>query len=222
MRLCDTYDVPDSVASGPHSPAFAQFLWNWLGDTTRLTHGELDITFLNDLTPEELSTARELIRRNLKVKHNHIIQGAAALHDVAAAPIIRAMLDDEVDVRRRLTISGALWKINRDPIFIECLNEAKAVRSSIFRGVHLWEVLWLDDERALDFLIDLLDEPDWTVQSLTLGLLNRLEFGHRMGIPAREMPHQPADYRTLRNDPSFRAQMTAAIRRHNAQSINGR
>jgi hypothetical protein len=222
VRLSDSYDVPESVASGHHSPTFSKFLRNWFGDTTALTQGELDITFLSELTPEELSLARELIRRNLRLKHNHVIEGAAALHDLAAAPILHAMLDDESDMSRRLTIAGALWKINRDPVFIKCLQEAKSVRASIFAYVHLWQVLWLDDERAVDFLIDLLDEKDWTVQSLTLGLLNQLESGRRMGIPAREMPHQPADYRKLRGDPAFRAQMTAAIRQWNAQSKNGR
>jgi hypothetical protein len=55
LRLRDSYDVPEDVAAGPHSPAFGKFLWNWFGDTSAVTHGELDLTFLNDLAPEELS-----------------------------------------------------------------------------------------------------------------------------------------------------------------------
>jgi hypothetical protein len=93
VRLSDTHDVPATVASGDHSPAFAKFLSNWFGDTTRLTHGGLDITLLNDLTHDELSVARELIRRNLHLKLSHIIQGAAALDDAEAVPILRAMLE---------------------------------------------------------------------------------------------------------------------------------
>jgi hypothetical protein len=82
--------------------------------------------------------------------------------------------------------------------------------------------VWLDDERALDFLIDLLDEQDRNHRSMTLGLLNRLEFGRPMGIPAKEMPHQPSDYDKLRKDPAFRAHLVAAIRKRNAESKNGR
>jgi hypothetical protein len=71
-----------------------------------------------------------------------------------------------------------------------------------------------------NFLIGLLDVKDRVTHSMTLGLLNELEFGRRMGIPAWEMPHQPVDYRKLSSDPAFRAPMTAAIRLWNAQSKN--
>jgi hypothetical protein len=75
MWLSDAYDIPEGVAAGSHSPVFAKFLRSWFADTRAITHGELDIRFLDDLTPEELSLARELIRRNLKTKHSHIIEG---------------------------------------------------------------------------------------------------------------------------------------------------
>jgi hypothetical protein len=221
LRLLDSYDIPESVAAGPHSPAFAKFLWNWFGNPMALSRGELDLTFVNDLTQDELSLARDLIRRNLPVKHTSILQGVEALRDVEAAPILRKMLSEETDLSWRLTISGALWRLNRNPVFIECLKEAKSLRPSIFQGVHLWQVLWLDDERAVDFLIDLLNQKDWPALSMTLGLLNQLEFGRPMGVPAREMPHQPADYRKLRGDPAFRAHMAAAIHKLNAERKNG-
>jgi hypothetical protein len=222
MWLSDTYDVPESVAAGSHSPVFAKFLRSWFADTRAITHGELDIRFLDHLTPEELSLARELIRRNLKTKHNHIIEGAAALRDPDAVPILRALLDQESDMSRRLMMAWALWKIERDPIFVECLHEARAVRPKLFEYVHLDQVLWLNDDRALDFLVGLLEVKEGIVHSFTLGLLNELEFGRRMGIHHSKMPHQPADYRKLQKDPAFRAQMVAAIRKRTAESTNGR
>jgi hypothetical protein len=221
MRLRETYDVPEAVANGQHSAAFSAFLWNWFGDSRALTHGELDISFLQELTPEELSLARELIRRNLGLKLNHVIEGAAALRDLDAAPILRRMLDEETDISRRLTIAGTLWKINRDPAFRACLEDTRSKLPTLFIGVHLWQVLWLDDEQAVDFLVGLLDVRDWTVESLTLGLLDELEFGRRTEVPAIRLPHQPAYYRKMRSDPSFRALMVEAIRRRNAASKNG-
>jgi hypothetical protein len=59
VRLSDRFDIPEEVSRGPHSPAFGKFLFSWFGDTGPLTHGELDIRFLNDLTPEELTRARQ-------------------------------------------------------------------------------------------------------------------------------------------------------------------
>jgi hypothetical protein len=123
---------------------------------------------------------------------------------------------------RRLMMAWALWKIERDPIFVECLHEARSARPKIFGYVHLDQVLWLNDERALDFLVGLLEVKEGIVYSFTLGLLNELEFGRRMRIHHSKMTHQPADYRKLQKDPTFRAQMVAAIRKRTEESTNGR
>jgi hypothetical protein len=222
LRLLDSYDIPDAVVAEPHSPAFSRFLWTWFGDPMELSRGELDLTFLTDLTQEELSLARELIRRNLQVKHTQLFQGVTVLHDVEAAPILRKMLDDERDLSWQLTIASALWKLTRDPIFVECLERAKSVKPSIFQYVHLLQVLWLGDARAVDFLIDLLDQKDRMARSGVLRLLNELESGKPMWISADKMPRQPADYCRMRGDPAFRAHMVAAIQKRNAESKNGR
>ena len=55
------------------------------------------------------------MRRNLKLRYTHIIEGTSALRDIGAVPILQAMLDEESDVSRRLTIAGALWKLSQDP-----------------------------------------------------------------------------------------------------------
>lgn len=222
MRLLEIYDVPESIAIGPHSAAFDKFLRNWFGDIGAVGRGELDVTFLRDLTPEDLSLARQLVRRNLRVRHVHIIEAAGLLHDKEAVPILREMLGAESDLSWRLTIAGSLWKIDRDPLFIQCLEEAKSVRPSMFQYVHLFQVLWLDDERSVDFLIDLLDQKDATARAFALSLLNRLEFGREIGVPSNQMPHQPDLYRRVRNNADFRALMVAAIRKRNAESKNGR
>ena len=216
MRLRDSFDIPEEVSRGPHSPTFEKFLWNWFGDTGPVTHGELDLTFLNDLTPTELDCAREMIRRNLKLRYVHIIEGASALRDLKAAPILRAMIEDEPDASRRLTMAGALWKITGDPLFATLLEHAMKIPDLHLIRAHLLQVLWLDDERAIDLLVDLLPEP------FALGLLNELEFGSRAERVPREKWRSPSEYRQLRNDPTFRERMVAAIHRWNAESKNGR
>jgi len=156
--LSNGYDIPEEVTRGPHSPAFRKFLSKWFYDTYAVTHGELDLTFLEDLTAEERQVARELIRRNLKTRHNHIIEGASALRDIEAVPTLKAMYDQEPDESRRLTIAGALWKLSKDPVFIECLERGKTAGSLGYFG--LLYVLWLNDWRAVDYLIDLLPQKD--------------------------------------------------------------
>jgi hypothetical protein len=157
MWLSDAYDVPQDVVDGPHSPAFRQFLLNWFG-SNRVSFAER-LRTASDLAPEEATVGRELIRRNLKCNYSHIISGTWALGDLEAVPLLRVMFDNEKDESRRLVIAGALWKLNNDPVFGECLNRAK--KSGLLKIVfHLQQVLWLNDERAIDFLIGLLPETD--------------------------------------------------------------
>jgi hypothetical protein len=156
--VIDGYDIPEDVSRGPHSPAFGKFLRKWFYDTYAVTHGELDLSFLEDLTSEERDLASQLIRRNLKSRHTHIIEGASALRDIAAVPILKTMFEQEPDESRRLTIAGALWKLSKDPVFVNCLERGKTNGSLGYTG--LLQVLWLDDWRSVDFLIELLPKRD--------------------------------------------------------------
>lgn len=83
------------------------------------------------------------------------------------------MFDNEQDESRCLVIAGALWKLNNDPVFVECLNRAK--KSGLLKVYfHLQQVLWLNDERAIDFLISLLPETDHNgVRARKLRRVNR-------------------------------------------------
>jgi len=103
--------------------------------------------------------ARQLIRRNLKCGYSHIISGTWALDDLEAVPLLHVMFDAEPNESRRLVISGALWKLNQDSVFIECLNRAKE-SGLLSVPFHLEQILWLNDERSIDFLIDLLPLED--------------------------------------------------------------
>jgi hypothetical protein len=64
------------------------------------------------------------------------------------------MLDEEPNLSIQLNIAGCLWKLNKDPIFIDRLQRAK-VAGLFWDYFHLLQVLWLGDERA----VDLFDRP---------------------------------------------------------------
>src|SRR5581483_10500906 len=161
MNWTLTYDVPQDVIDHPPSPAFRRFLVTRFGGARVFFSERLRVA--NDLAPDEVPLARQLIRSNLKSRHSHIISGTWVLRDLDAVPLLRSMLHDEPDKSRRLVIAGALWKLNQDPVFIECLNRAKET-GLLAVYFHLVQILWLNDERAIDFLIDLLPETDEAVQ----------------------------------------------------------
>jgi hypothetical protein len=249
MNLRDVYDLPRDLTATKRSPAFDQFLRNWFEDERQLRRGELDLGFLSRLSPEELEVARGLIRRNLKLRFVHIINGAVFLRDLSAVPLLKAMLDTEPDWDRGMEIAGALWQLTRDSVFVERLHQLKA--NNQLHGIHMLKILWLDDERALDFLVDLLNRVDRELKPSfqharaspiarlfgllkppaprmdngatgrrALSMLNDLEFG-RLLVPVQDLPMQPKDYRVRRNDPAFRATMVRAIHKWNADNHLG-
>jgi hypothetical protein len=135
--------------------------------------------------------------------------------DLSSVLILREMLESEHDLDRQLTIAGALWKLVEDPMFVTCLQRMKVSRNATIKMAHLHQVLWLDDELAIDFLIDFLDDPDKFVGQQALTALNELEFERPFFAPAHQLPSQPDDYRVRRSDAAFRALMTAHLQAAN-------
>jgi hypothetical protein len=169
---------------------------------------------------------------------------------VEAVPLLRALFDTEPDESRRLTISGALWKLNRDPVFIECLNQAK--KSGLLEPAHLEQVLWINDERSIDFLIDLLPQEDddprerrllrlrdlcrhTPFRRMTVRMVHEhveakgggrwaLSLLNRLetGRLVSKAEWQPRSYyRNRRNDPAFREMMLQAIHKSIAEMHQG-
>lgn len=210
MHFPKPYDIPQDLVRGSHSPAFTEFLRQWFIDTRALVNGEADLTFLKDLSPQEVEIARQLLRRNLKLRYTHIIDGTAALCDVDAIPILKAMLSTEEDPSRRLTIAGALWRLSRDDSFVTTLHQMVASKNATLKQAHIDQVLWLRDGRSVDMLVDLLKDEDGFVRYQALLLLNRLEFGKSF-LGAHELPRQASDYEKRRNDERLRQIMISNI-----------
>jgi hypothetical protein len=236
MWLSDSYDVPQE---------FREFLLTWFGSTVRITFGLPRLTILNALTQDEITVAQQLVRRNLKGRRSHIINATWALRDISAAPLLRMMLEDEPEESRRLTLAGALWRLVRDPVFLECLEQAKK-SGMIASWPHLLQVLWLDDGRALDFLIDLLPQEDVDKRKAALfRLRNVLQHTPFRGWAFRRIKkhneaqgagpwapivlnnlefdrvvppdemHRPSHYRQHQFDSAFRQHMLLAIHKSN-------
>ena len=153
------------------------------------------------------------------------------------------MFGAESNESLRLTIAGALWKLNKDPVFMESLIRAKD--SSLLRVyAHLLQVLWLNDERAIDLLLDLLPPEDhdprhWAMMPFrkpalrmlgehqesrgagpwALSLLNYLEAGHHVPPDGQ---HPPSYYQAQRKDPVFRETMVRAVQKTVSEMHQGR
>jgi hypothetical protein len=213
QQYSTAYDIPPGLFDEERSPAFAGFFEHWFVNIWAVSRHELELGFLEDMSPQEKDVAKDLLRRNLHLKYTHIIEGVAALHDLEAVPILREMAAIEMNPSRRLTMAGTLWKLVQDPLLVDCLTRMKKSDNVHLRSAHLRQVLWLRDERSVDLLIDFLDDSDKFVRLLALSALNEVEFEENFLVPANQLPRQPDEYRTRRDDGAFRKMMVAHLRR---------
>ena len=199
------YDIPVEAKrqSKRGSHAFQKFYRHFFVNSTGLIRGEVDLSFLRELTPDETSLAKDLIRRNLKLNYTHIIDGAAALRDREAVPQLRDMVARESDLSRRLSIAGALWRITKDPIFLECLRDMAKSDNESLKEAHIFQVLWLGDQHAINLLIDLLNDPGSFVRHLALLALNAIEHRKHFHCSSDDLPCGPSDYIARKGDKEF-------------------
>lgn len=206
------YDIPDNIFEEKRSEAFKQFYHNWFEDSFGLTRGEVDLEFLNDLTPAEHKLAIDLLRRNLQLGYTHIIEGIALLDDRESIPTLKSILAETTDDSRRLTIAGSLWKLDKDESFPEEIERMISHANRFVKEAHLEQILWLGDERSIKYLVDLLVEGDTFASFLALSRLNEIEDNKRYFLGRDEFPHQPDYYLSHREDESFlRAMVTKMI-----------
>ena len=128
------------------------------------------------------------------------------------------MVAAEPDLSRRLTIAGTLWRLARDPLFIDLLKEMKASKNATLKQAHIHQIAWIPDGRAIDLLIELLDDNDRIVRSWALDMLKSIESGKRSWIDLHQLHRDPEYYRTRRNDPALRGSMVESLIKRNAES----
>jgi hypothetical protein len=213
-------DFLERAIQANRSSALAEFEWHWYQNTWALTRGEIDLSFLDQLTPPELEYARGQLRADLHLGYTHIIEGVAALRDASSVPTLRMMLDHETDLSRRLTIAGALWKLAKDESFFDCLVQMKSGESTITKEAHFNQISWLDDGRAIDMYFDLLHDPDSLVRFLALKTLTELEFDQRFMVPAKFLPRSASDFESRKEDEALREVLISNLRKHN-ESFRG-
>ncbi|MCC6330225.1 MAG: hypothetical protein IT174_17080 [Acidobacteria bacterium] len=197
------YDIPDNIFETARSDAFRQFYHYWFEDSFGLNRHEVDLEFLNELTPAERGLAIDLLRLNLRLGCAHIIEGIALLDDNESIPTLKKMLAEMTDASRRLTIAGSLWKLGKDESFPEEIERMVSRGDSLLKEAHLEQILWLRDERSIRFLIDLLEEEDTFASFLALSRLNEIEDNKRYLLSRAEFPHQPDHYIENAGDDAF-------------------
>jgi hypothetical protein len=207
----DNYDSQETGISWSESSATFRELYRHFFVSSR------DYMFIPPERTEGLSGAEEealkiLLRKELHRRYVHHIGGVGALRDTESVEPLRAMLSQEKDKSRKLTIARALWHICREPVLYDWLVEMVRSNRNTLKQAHIDDVLVLQDERSIALLMDLLNDKDSFVRHLALSHLNAIEFKKSFLKRTAELPHDAAYYRARRNDKEFVAIMVENLR----------
>lgn len=213
------YEIPDGVFRKARSRAFKQFYHNWFEEPLGLIRHEVDTRFLYDLKLEERVLAIDLLRRNLRLGHAHIVEGIALLDDKESVPTLKNMLAETTNASLRLTIAGSLWKLSKDESFLEEIERMVSQGDRFLKEAHLDQILWLGDERSIGYLVDLMSEGDTFASHLALSRLNEIEDNKRYLLATDELPHQPDYYRESCKDPSFIQTMVTKLINYSPETM---
>lgn len=199
------YHVTPELDWRSASPAFHRFIRAFFINTMALSRGELDFRFLEELTPAEVREARRYLLDNLASGHVGIIEGIGLLGDADSAKRLDECLQRQTNLSRRISMGRALYRLRQDPQFPDLLEAMVRSDSATLRQAHLDDVLFLEDDRALTFLLRLLDDSDSLVRRMALSWLNGLEDEVHYLTPT--FPHDAQYYRTRRSDAELMGRM---------------
>ncbi len=188
------------------SDAFREFFHHFFIEPTGLLRREVNLDFLHRLPPEEATHARALLRRNLHLRHTHLYEGLGEIGDEEAAEELRRLLREESDLKLRLAIGRALWRLRQDPVFREVLREMVRARfkgASTLKEEHIDDLWVLGDEETIQLLGELLGDRGAFVRSLAVGYLNGIEARTILFVASSGLPHDAAYYRQRLQDPAF-------------------
>ena len=168
------YKIDIDINDESFTPAFKEFYHTHFVNSWGLRRREVDTSFFTSMTEEEKNIAKRLVRQNLPLIQNHLIEAAGELQDEEVLPILYQLFESCQDFSRQLTIGRAIWKINGDVLYPELLKKLKNHPSDSLREAHFEQVTDIKDTGSLEMLFDYLDDNSKMVQRMALTELNAL------------------------------------------------
>lgn len=168
------------------SIAFKDFYTNHFIDAYRLSRGDVDIYFFQEMTAGEKEIAKRLIRQNLHLRQAHLFRASGLLRDTAALPILYEQFKTNTDLSWLMTIGQAIWRLNTDDLYPELLIRLQTHPSDTMREAHFEQVTDLKNEKSIEMLFDYLHDKSLLVQSMALSKMNYILAGQYEHTPKFE------------------------------------
>ena len=214
--------VLEPVDLSQASPAFREFYELHFVDPVLLYRSEADWAFVSDLTPAELALARRLVRTNLHLGQVYL-DSAAVLNDRDAIPVLYRMLDEAKTLTDKINIARPLWVLERSPAYPALIERLVRGRNPTLKHRHIFEILLLGDERAIDHLYTMAEDHDESVRELALFHLTGLADAWKGRSWNSESTKTPelSYFQERRGKTRFIKRMLKELRRwHDARPLN--
>ena len=204
------------------SPAFREFYELHFVDTILLYRHEEDWSFAFRLTPTELELARRLVRANLHLGQPYL-DSAAILNDREAIPELHRMLDQAGTLTEKIQIARPLWVLERSPVYPALVERLVRGKDAALKHHHIFEILLLGDERAIDHLYTMAEDRDESVRDLALFQLTGLANAWKGTFWNSESTKTPglSYFQERRGKPRFIRRMLKELRQwHHARPLD--
>ena len=213
--------MPEAVDLDTASPAFRRFYHLHFVDTIPILRGDEDWGFAKALTPEELALARRLVRANLHLG-SFYGDSAAVLNDREAIPVLHDLLGRAGDISQRIAIARPLWILERSPAYASLIDEVVHGKDPALKERHIYDILLIADERALDHLFTMARDPVASVRDLALYHLTSLtgawkgRFWNSQSRQSQDLPY----FEARRHKRLFRWRVLCELRKwHDARPL---
>lgn len=157
--------------------SFRLFLKYYFGDDTFGMYRQYGPKpeFMKRMTLSERSMACDLIFKNLDADYPILFDALGKLGNDSTVKELHRRIEESDNVALKVLMGSSLWRLNRDPIFIELLDELKESGDVTAKRRRLCVVLDLRDQRFVDYLTDYLDDGDQEVRDEALNWLRLLD-----------------------------------------------
>lgn len=213
------YDFGILESHEAYSREFRKFIFYYFIEGMYVLRQEIEVSFLDSLTPKERLLAKQLVRNNLRLDHTILYYGAKGLKDYGSVPYLIRRFATETDYGLLLEISQAIRKITDDNFYRQPFKSSLQDMSDTdirditisYQTLESEHLAGIPDKQPIEILLSALDYSTEYVSVAALLELNYIESNvrHRESL----LPHNAEYYKAKQGQDDFLEEMDNKLKK---------